>query len=309
LKTESLDSGTAPSSPFVGNFYLGTPQVNELITSETVTTPAIIIEKEGSQGYTLTVGTTPLGGAVAPTIMGRVRYGPGPWIVRLHRLPVRESILSYTGLDDPYTDSSFGRVTKSGFELEANGSPASDWWASLRGGFDYYDGVNVVGNSAVHATLAMGKASKLDSAELSLGFFLSAMSYDKNSNHYTYGHGGYFSPSLFYVGGPTLRYRTLLCEGFLGDLQMSVNYFHSETETARRYPLSNDPSASTQVFEGDEDSGVGYSMVFEGLKLLTPNVAAGARTKFSESAEYSEWYAGVTLKYFFGGVKVLGGFD
>ena len=301
LKTESLDSGTSPASPFAGSFYLGGAPVSELITSETVTTPSVILEKEGPSGYSIMLGVTPIGGAVSPTITGRLQYGAGPWIVRLHRQPVRESILSYTGLDDPYSDASWGRVTKNGIEIEANGSPGTDWWASLRGGYDSYGGENVIDNSALHATLATGKAYKLETSELSLGFFLSAMSYDKNSNHYTFGHGGYFSPSLFYVAGPTLRFRTVLCRDFLGDLQMSVNYFHSETDTSSRYPLSNNPAVFSQLFDGDKDSGVGYSAGLDGLKLLTPNLAAGARAKLSKSAEYTEWYAGVTLKYIFGG--------
>jgi Cellulose synthase operon protein C C-terminus (BCSC_C) len=65
------------------------------------------------------IGITPTGGALIPTVVGDLSLKNtrdwGNWGVVFYRKSIKESILSYTGMKDPYTGRSWGRVTETGF--------------------------------------------------------------------------------------------------------------------------------------------------------------------------------------------------
>jgi tetratricopeptide (TPR) repeat protein len=298
VKAMELSSGDAPVAPFAGGFFRGSPAVSAIETDLTVLAPELWLEKEGETLYTLKAGLTPIGAELSPMPTFLAGMARGLFKLNLHQLPVEESMLSYAGLTDPYGTEAWGRVLRSGAEAEYTMSPVRFYWLTLKAGYDYYWGEGVEDNSAPYATTSFGKTYGVAKGDLSTGVFLTVKGFEKNSNFFTLGHGGYFSPELFAAVGPTVRYRLAPCSTIAFDGHASLQYLYYRTAGAAEYPLEDDPALETLVFEGDEFSGVGYSAGFKGLKLLSPYWAAGGAFDIDRSSDYTEWTGGLTIEYF-----------
>ncbi len=74
-----------------------------------------------------------MGGALDPTLVGRAGLTGvqdwGNWDVSIYRNSVKQSILSYTGLIDPYTGNTWGRVSEDGLSLSAYDNLGGGWGA------------------------------------------------------------------------------------------------------------------------------------------------------------------------------------
>jgi hypothetical protein len=95
----------------------------------------------------------------------------------------------------------------------------------------------------VHLDAAIGRTQTLDQDEFSYGLFFSIQHFRRNSDFYTYGHGGYYSPELMTMIGPFARYRTAACRDYWFDLQASAGWLHQRLDRSPFYPL----------FDGDTD--------------------------------------------------------
>ncbi|MGH7890131.1 MAG: cellulose synthase subunit BcsC-related outer membrane protein, partial [Thermodesulfobacteriota bacterium] len=295
--TQWLSSGDSPSSPFAGNFAPGETQERDLIDSLWVFTPEIGFEREGYTKYSFSVGVTPLNGTVypVPTFFAEARRRG--WNVNIHQNSVRESILSYVGQEDPYGSREWGRVLKTGVNAEATFVPLSFYWITLSGGYDYYWGNNVKQNNGIHGTISFGKTFDKNIGNISLGVFVAGQHFQRNSDFFTFGHGGYFSPELLVIAGPTVSFETKPHETFWLSGQGSVGFLYFRTEDAPFFPLRSDKSDGE--FGGDSSSQLGFSGKIEGLKLLTPHFAGGLFSSINKSADFTEWSGGLTLRYYF----------
>lgn len=295
--TQWLSSGDAPSSPFAGSFSDEKPQVRDLIDSLWVFTPEISLEKEGYTHYSLGLGITPLNGPVYPVPTFLAEAQQQHWRFNIHQNSVRESILSYVGLEDPFSNREWGRVLKTGAEAEVTFAPFSSYWLTLIAGYDYYWGDNVKGNNALQGTISFGKTFAKNIGNISLGVFVTGKHFQSNSDFFTFGHGGYFSPEILLNTGPTISFQTKSYESFWLDGQVSAGFLYFRTEDAQFFPLGN--GSSNGGFDGDNSSQLGFSGKLEGLKLLSPNLAGGGFANINKSADFTEWSAGLTLRYYF----------
>jgi hypothetical protein len=101
------------------------------------------------------------------------------------------------------------------------------------GGFDYYMGDSVWDNQAVHLDAAVGQTLLFDRDEFSYGLFLTAQHFRRNSDFYTYGHGGYYSPDQMTMVGPfALSHRSLPEYWF--DVDTSAGWLHQRIDSSRR---------------------------------------------------------------------------
>jgi hypothetical protein len=273
-----------------------------------VVQPDLALELEGRLHLSLHAGTTPVGGPVRPTPTFAARLSAPDWYVDLHRCDVGDSILSYVGQKDPYSRDRWGRVTRNGLTAGKTWALRPGWWVSSSAGFDYYTGENVWSNQSVQFDAAVGRTLMLDADELSYGLFFHAEHYRRNSDFFTYGHGGYFSPGLMTLLGPFVRYRSAVCRDFWFDVQASVGWLHQRLDASPAYPLFDGddagltPAAAAEArsrYAGDTADKIGASLKLQAMKLLTPHVAVGAFAAVDNSADYTEWTAGLGVQIFF----------
>ena len=305
-----LSSGDAPDTPYAGSFYRflnGSPQTNDLEDSIWVWQPDIGFEKEGPIHFAVHLGSSPFGGAVGPTPTMSVRLSTESWFLDLHRCTVRDSILSFIGLDDPYSSDEWGRVLRNGISASITRPIFTNYWVNVAGGYDYYTGENLWDNSSVQFNTAAGRTFDYDGDEISLGVFFTAHHYRRNSDFYTYGHGGYYSPEIMTIIGPFFRYRSALCRPYWFDIQVSAGWLHQNLDSSPVYPkFSGDVSGFTPSavidanaeYSGGTDNKLGVSAKIQGMKLLTDHLAVGGFAGVDNNADFTRWQVGLGLQFF-----------
>jgi thioredoxin-like negative regulator of GroEL len=315
-----LSSGSAPSLPYAGNFFKqvnGGPKQNDLITSLWAVKPEIAFRQEGPVRYGFLLGTSFIGGAVSPLPTFTAGASGRNWLVNVHQLQVDESILSYAGQRDPYTDKKWGRVLRAGVDGEVNFEPRPAYWLSFAGGYDYLWGQNVWSNQAVFGNASFGKTFPWGPGDLSAGLFATAKHFQHNTSFFTYGHGGYFSPDFFFMTGPTLRYITTPCATYSIDARASAGYMYYKTKDSPHYPLFdenlsalNGPARAdaTGSYSGDKVSRLGFSGKIRAVKLFGNRWIGSTFLSFNNAASYNEWRTGVSLQYFFDSIANAGEF-
>jgi len=293
-----LDGGDPGSTPFVGSF--GLPQatkadVSRWIESAWIASPSVTFIKEGRWDFRATAGLSPFGGPVDPVPTFSLELRNPQWHAKVHQKSVEDTLLSWIGQRDPYSDRTWGRVLKTGGSIQRDMSWPGGSWLSVRVGADHYWGHKVWRNFSVTGDAALGRSVPFRSGTLSLGGFLSASHFDRNSDFYTYGHGGYFSPSFFFMTGPTVRYRSDPRNPWWLDIKASAGYLSYETTASPIYPRN----AMNEKYSGDRFSGLGYSGSFRAVRLLSPHWALGVHADMDKSSDYTRWAVGVGLTWFF----------
>lgn len=304
-----LTAGDGPDRPVAGSYYRfvddNDTAVNEFEDPVYAVMPQAGFRGEGIFSYEIRIGTTPIGGAVdpAPTYFARIG-DPGSRYLEMHQCSVADSVLSYTGRDDPYGDETWGRVLKNGLSGGLSFSLTERYWFSMSAGYDYYWGENVEENQSWTMNTSVG--GNFDN--LTAGLSATVMHYDKNSDYHTFGHGGYFSPELFLTAGPFVDY-TLREEGYYIKGRLYAGYSHQETAAADRYvELDEHLQGLRQAaqddlaieYASDEKSEFAFSGGISGMKYLTDRWALGGFGDFSVSEDSWEWSAGLMLSYAFG---------
>ena len=297
----SLDSGAAPSQPMAGS-YMNKSFAKErpLNTKLDAVIPQITYRSEGAVRYTLQAGSTPISGEVsaAPTFLARAKGG---WFtVSAFQTPVKETILSYTGIVDPYGSKAWGRVLKTGVSAEAVFPFSGPHWFSIGGGYDSYAGQDVMDNKDFNATTSVGRAFSTGTWDIAAGVFGYMAKFDKNSNFFTYGHGGYFSPQNFALGGLMLSMETKPMDNYWAEISLSASYMTFTNEASPKYPLAVDASIMAEQFPKETISQMGYAAKGRVYRLLGGNWLIGAGAEFGKASDYTETIFFVTLRYQFG---------
>ncbi|MCU0590373.1 MAG: cellulose synthase subunit BcsC-related outer membrane protein [Desulfobacterales bacterium] len=306
-----LSGNSGPARPQAGRYYRlldGGAKRQDLEDSLFVVQPDVGVELEGRLQAEIHVGTTPLNGPVDPTPTFEARLGAWGGYVDVHRCNVKDSILSYVGQKDPYSNDEWGRVTRNGIAAGKTWPLASRWWVSGAAGYDYYMGDSVWDNQAVHLDASVGRTLLFDEDEFSYGLFFSVQHFRRNSDFYTYGHGGYYSPDLMTMIGPFVRYRTAACRDYWFDVQTSAGWLHQRLDRSPFYPLFDGdttgltPAAAADAngeYDSDTDNKIGFNLRLQGMKQITSHLAAGGFASVNNSADYTEWSAGVGIQIFF----------
>ena len=311
LTPRYLSGNSGPSNPQAGRYYRfldGAAKKQDLEDSLFVVQPDAGFAMEGELHTDIHIGTTPLNGPVDPTPTFEARVSALGWYVDVHRSNVKDSILSYVGQKDPYGNDEWGRVTRNGIEAGKTWPLGGRWWVSGSAGFDYYMGDSVWDNQAVHLDTAVGQTLLFDRDEVSYGLFLTAQHFRRNSDFYTYGHGGYYSPDLMTMVGPFVRYRTAVCRDYWFDVHASAGWLHQRLDSSPFYPLFDGdtagftPAAAADAngkYDSDTDNKLGFNLQLQGMKLITPYLAAGGFASVNNSADYTEWTVGIGIQIFF----------
>ena len=116
-----------------------------------------------------------------------------------------------------------------------------------------------------------------------------------NSDYFTYGHGGYFSPKFLLVTGPFVRFQTKTCSTYFYDISIGSGALYYKTKDSPHYPFSPEIGGK---YRGREFFGLGYKMKFLLRKLITPHFEAKFDSQINKSANYTEYFIGINLNYF-----------
>lgn len=300
-----LDTDDPGEKPFVGSFGLSngkTYKPSRWVTSRWVASPSVAYVREGAWDVRVEAGLTPFEGPADPVPTLALEVSQPRWRLEVHRKSVEDSLLSWIGQRDPYAQETWGRVLRTGGSVTYNHAWTRDVWSSVRVGADHYGGEDVWQNFAVTGDAAVGRSFSRKAGTLSLGGFLSAAHYDRNSDFYTLGHGGYFSPSVFVMAGPTVRFQTDVGKPWWLDAQASAGYLYYETEKSPVYPRKDRP----ERYGEDRFSGLGYSGSFKAARLVAPQWAVGVHVDVDKSSDYTRWSAGAALTWFFDAHTTLG---
>ncbi|GEM_PF-814321 len=265
------------------------------------------------------LGTTPIGGVVSPrpTLQAGFlsEFGQGRWGAEVYSLPVRESILSYSGMRDPYSDRKWGRVLRSG----AKGSLLFDLdnrW-TLTGQLDVAAlyGESVKTNWTGVASIGVGYDFKLSGFDyFSVGPEVSFQHFDQNQNHFTLGHGGYFSPDHFLTAGVGLHFLTREGRSFVLQGRIALGYQNFHDAAAPWFPLDSSVQnvAGVQVsldgrpvfsgapfYSGNSQDGIAHDFEFKGVWLAHPHLQIGGGIAARKTSGYDDYSSGLFVRFLF----------
>ncbi|HKY90942.1 MAG TPA: cellulose synthase subunit BcsC-related outer membrane protein, partial [Nevskiaceae bacterium] len=265
------------------------------------------------EDFSIDVGSTPIGFEVE-RFVGGVEWKPklGDWILGLDisRRSVTDSLLSFAGTEDPRTGAQWGAITATGARLDV----AYDFGNAgvyANGEFHVYDGKNVAKNDEVGGGAgAYLHVMQKPTQRVTVGVNFTSFFFDDNLRHFTWGHGGYFSPQRYisfaipieWAGG-TRRLSWSLAAA------LGIQNFHEDAEAL----FPNDPALQAAVEEAAEDdpalaagydeqsqTGAGASLYGQIEYLISQHLVVGASAAFDNARDYDEtkvlayvrWYVG-----------------
>lgn len=265
-----------------------------------------------SRHFGLRIGTTPLGIPVSNVVGGlyvtnaaeRLRF-----TARAERDVLEDSLLSYAGQLDPFLGVVWGGVTRTGASLElkldngANGLHARVGSAQL-------EGENVASNSMVE--LGAGVFWRLVNRrerQVTIGFDIDSLAYERNLGRHTFGHGGYFSPQSYVNLSMPLTW-----SGTKGNLDFAlrgkVGFESFEEEESPYYPndaalqsqleaLAGDDEAIATTHAGGRQSGLAFGIGGDLTYRLSPRLSLGSSLAVQNAGDFNESRIGVYTTYYF----------
>ncbi|WP_264798680.1 cellulose biosynthesis protein BcsC [Acetobacter peroxydans] len=256
--------------------------------------------------FSADIGSSPLGFPIA-NILGDIEFAPHltrDLVLRLSggRQMVTNSELSYAGMKDPVSGRTWGAVTRE------YGEGMFEWvrraWSLYAGaGFAYLDGTHVVSNTEVDAH-AGGIATIWNDQErqrVRAGLDFSYYGYRRNSDLFTWGQGGYFSPQEYYAIMVPLEWSghrdmwTWLLRGEGG-------FQHYRSNGSDYFPLNDglQKSAVSPATQGRQSaSGAAGNVMGKVVYQATPALRLGLQVGYSRAGNWSELTAFLMAHYTF----------
>lgn len=255
--------------------------------------------KDGWFSPFLRLGNTPFNGVISPTITFDVGFvqqtESGNWGLDIYSQPVRQSILSYTGVRNSNTE--WGRVLRSG--IKANGYHRFNKYWSMSASADVamLNGENVKDNTAVAFAAGFGRNIEINGFDyFNVGPSFMFEHYDKNLSHFLPGHGGYFSPDQYYNLGFGVQFLTDEGKPFVIKGHAIAGFQSSKQESAPYFPII-DPGLGS--YAGTSSFGDALDLEAKGVWLLTPNIQLGGGFGIRHTSNYEDYTGGFFIRYFF----------
>ncbi|MGF6400365.1 tetratricopeptide (TPR) repeat protein [Pseudomonas frederiksbergensis] len=258
-----------------------------------------------ADGFKADLGTTPLGFKYTTATGGisidrpvsdssNVRYG-----VSVSRRPVTDSVTSFAGTTDKRSGQSWGGVTANGgrgqlsFDDNEVGAYGYASWHQLLGNHVESNSRSELG-SGVYWYLQNATDSKL-----TVGLSMTGISYANNQDYFTYGHGGYFSPQTFFALGVPVTWAQH--SGRLTyQVKGSVGVQHFEQDSADYFPNDKAMQAASGLrYEGQNKTGIGYSVAAAAEYKVASNFLLGANLGLDNAHDYQQLTGALSLRYQF----------
>ena len=263
--------------------------------------PVIGWSREGAISPFAEIGATPLNGQAPSTIIGKLGLGftvAGTQVTATaFRHPVTESILSLTGIVDPATGTTFGRVVESGGSVSLFHQFGAHWGVALSGSFGERTGLHVETNRHLSGSASFDYSlSPLPFKYISVGPSYQYENFQHNLSGFTFGNGGYYSPQRFHKIGMAVNFQTLDARRFVVKGSAFAGWQTAFQDRAPLFPLAP-TSAFTAATTG---SGPNYYLSTDAIYRLSSHWALQGDVSYQRSPQYNSVVVGVQLRFNFG---------
>ncbi|MBC9205460.1 BCSC C-terminal domain-containing protein [Roseomonas aerophila] len=260
------------------------------------------------------IGSTPLGFRMA-TAVGGVEYAPAltdklRLRVAAERRAVDDSLLSYGGMRDSRTGTTWGNVARTGGRAQLEYMLTNNTVLYGGGSYASVDGRNVAGNTRfeVGGGLAWTLLRRPDE-EFVLGVDTRYTSYDRNLRNFTLGQGGYFSPQSQFAavlqGDWRKRYGDwrLRLGGALGwqtYREDASDVFPNDAalQASLVAAAAADPTITTR-YASDSSNGLIGGVRAEAEYAITPQLRLTALGSYDRAGNWEQFTGLLRLRYAF----------
>jgi len=195
----------------------------------------------------------------------------GMYRLTLYKKPLPSSLLSYLGMPDPYKGTEYwGAVSRYGGEATGYMALTNDW--SLSGSViaESRSGEKVATNK--YASVYTGLSYQFDLSDFlyfTAGPYMRWEHSTMNQNHYTIGHGGYFSPQFLWDKGLSLSFMTAVDKPWLVKTSASVGYQNIREDASPYFPLGSTTVLNAASYSSSVNAEFHYQLNVSGVFALT----------------------------------------
>lgn len=300
LNSGQLGSSLATLYKFGSNPLLGANPV----VPKNVTANGVGLDVGYTLGDVLKVnaGTTPLG-FYTSNLVGGLEFAPRlSEQLRLRvtgdRHAVTDSLLSWAGLTDPVTRTTWGSVVSTGGRAQIEGQIGAGS-AYVGGGYAVLTGQNVASNSRVEAGAGFAYPIFKDAdATLTTGMDLVYFGFANNQRAFTIGNGGYFSPQSYGALNIPLDYRATAGR-FSYRVGTTVGYASFRENSSPVFPHNADlqgqlaVAAQTNALLSTRNPALTRNGFIGGVRIdlayqLTDAITIGALMRYDQAPQFDE---------------------
>jgi len=248
------------------------------------------------------IGSTPTG-FLEHGLTGGIAWQPdgGPFSLQADRMPVRDSLLSYAGMHDPYTGDNWGGVFANTLQIAAGAGQEPARYGSFS--YAVLQGTHVADNHrwSVDGGLRWPVVTGIPNEQLHVGLNMLFMSYGKNLSFFTLGQGGYFSPQEFYRPSATVDWEGYIGEHAVWKLSGRLGWQTFQQSSSAYFPM--DPALQSasgyQYYPAQNVSSIAYAVTGQLAYLFAPQWLGTGWFRLDNSRNYQDSVAGVSLQYYF----------
>jgi cellulose synthase operon protein C len=261
----------------------------------------------------LTFGNLSIAGGYTPhgflisnwTARASWRPGKGPFTFSVNRDSVKDTQLSFAGLRDPYSATSFNQGTIWGGVM-ANSANVQFSKGDLNSGFyvgaggQYLTGLRVLDNRRFDGSMGAywRVFSMPEYGTLNVGANFFGMHYTTNLQGFTVGMGGYFSPQAYFLANVPItwtgHYLTRWHYTVLGSF--GVQAFEQNSETI--FPLQQ-PSVGIPALPALTSVGPNFDVRGQVAYAINEHWFVGGFAGANNSRNYTTVNAGFSVRYLF----------
>lgn len=296
-----LEAGRPAPTSLLGSAPIGAAPVAFEETRADVDAGRVTLRWEREIAVTASAGVVSADAGLARQAVGGIEFEATPeWgqlAGALTREPVRESVLSYVGMRDPYGGPSWGRVARTSVSGRVLALKNAPWSIGAAARVSRLTGVNVQSNTQQNAEISAGYDFGLP------GFAYSAASvslggdrYERNLGGFTTGHGGYFSPQRYRRAGAAIDFMTADDRQWLVRGRASAGLISKSVDEAPVLPLSPDGRVYPAT---PKERGHDASVQVAGVLRVSPHVQLAGGISRSTSPQWGETIAFLQVRVLF----------
>lgn len=260
------------------------------------------------------IGRSPVGFNRSEWVGGiGIRRALGEFGMRLRfdRRIQTATLISFAGMQDPFSERNWGAVTRNGVNLGFSWDQggALGWWSSL--GYEKYRGYNVADNARWYGyTGGYWRAYETEPVAITVGVTTLFWGFDKDLSNTTFGQGHYYSPELYKsislpltVFGRIDRF-SYLVRGAIGysDTQLgATDFFPTDPALQNSAMAQQDNTGVLPVWEAGTGGGFSSSLVANIEYQLNRSWYVGMLINLVRSETFSPNQGQIYLRYHFGG--------
>ncbi|MBY9065730.1 BCSC C-terminal domain-containing protein [Hyphomonas sp. WL0036] len=263
---------------------------------ESFAAPYLGWSREGKTSLAARVGLLPIGGGADTAVTGEIaaarNFGKHSGEARAFVRPRTDSALAFAGGDT-------GRIQETGLSARGRLDVGSGRAVQADVTVSRLDGRGVVDNDMISTGVSASQSIKKDGfAYLVTGPFYQFQAYDRNTNFFSAGHGGYFSPQEFHRAGWSVNARTEPLKDWLVKADAAVAFESVREGSAFEFPLESGGGAR---FGGGRSSGVAGAIDVALAHRIGPEVIISANLSATASKAFEDLRAGIGFIWVPGG--------